>query len=111
MTTATVLAPTVRGDGITTADLFFGPTDAAPSSSTVRRGYSIASWHVVFGTPPDAPFSEFNGYPLGVGYRLAYANRTQMNPDMGFIRGWIFVIDPATLQPQIPRTTIFPSAQ
>lgn len=26
-------------------------------------------------------------------------------------RGWTFVIDPATLQPQLPRSTTFPQAQ
>lgn len=118
--------PTTSGDGVNPVDLF-GLLTASPVNQTTLRYSTMATIKVLGGGLP-GPFATTKGdlvHPvdltgLAVGAVIVnYATQRQLLAqvsnrsilDQTQWRGWTFVIDPATLQPQTSRNVNFPGAQ
>jgi hypothetical protein len=108
MTTASCVVPTTNGDGTNPVDLWSGAT---PAQLRITPQFKHA---VVPTTSGDG----INPIELWAGatpaqLRVAFQQRQQVMAYGAYdpIRGYVFVIDPATLQPDLPRNTRFPQAQ
>lgn len=104
MANLNVTPTTLSGDGTTPVPFWLDATAATVLIGTVRKPVSAAT---VSGNNIN-PVESWDG--LNVIVAVASRNLRAQNDAFDTVAGYIFGINPPTLQPQIPRSTQFPYA-
>lgn len=107
MTTANCAVPTTKGDGVNPVDSWTGAVAGLRLTPQFKPG-------IVPTTFGDGIHAETAwAFPTITELAFTRAQHVAIPPfgSLDPVRGYVFVIDPNTLQPQLPRNTQFPAAQ